>query len=540
MNSSQKQATVLIAQSINSCRNARYSAIGSILFAAIVQLLIDTSVQNASSVFIVTITCLITFYIIFRASVIRVAPLPVFVILGFNVATLSGALVFQSLYLTPIVFNLQVPIFTFAACAFFQISLLIALGIFLYSSTCRGISKKVNEGLLKPLGIMAAPSQGQLWLIGLTGCLAIYWVTTKSNEGGVEFGDVGGKFLIGIRYLAYAPFLIPVLNNAFAQVKNSYNTKINTGWLLILYFLGLVILGILRNSRGTFAMGIANLGIAALLLYLLGQLTISKQILHRFLVVIALTVFVSPVLSDLAITMVVVRGERSSITNWELLSRTVETFQDKQALKNYRSITSIVVDGQYTEKYIDNVFLSRFVQTKFFDNTLSYDEVISGKHAGALWGNALDRILSLLPTPVLKLFAIDLDKSDLAFSTGDFLYALQTGENSLGGYRTGSPLGHGLGLMGPTLFVAVIPLFILNFMALNSLTLMNKGIVSLSPLILLQVFSYMFLFAKDSLLDGVTMLLRGLPQQIFIYCLIFYCTRWILSFNPLKLIYQYR
>jgi hypothetical protein len=238
--------------------------------------------------------------------------------------------------------------------------------------------------------------------------------------------------------------------------------------------------------------------------------------------------------------MVMVRGKRSTISNTELVLHTFEAFQDKKSLEDYRSsMVNLVGAGNYNETYLANPFLARFVVTKFFDNTILLEDVRMGKYAADIWKITLDKIAALLPTPLLKLIGVNLDKKDVEFSIGDALYFMQYG-SGLGGYRVGSSIGHGLGLMGPFIYIVVIPLYITIFIALNSLTSFTRGMVSISPIILLQIMSIYSLACGDSLLVPIGMLLRTLPQNILLYWIIFHATRWLSGFNQRRIFFQYR
>lgn len=517
-------------QSARTCRRLRRIAFGGLLICVLGQLLIDASARNLVCVFIAVITSAITFHFVIRGSVFRALPLPALIVLGFNVSTMSGALIAQTASLRPLAFNLQVPEITFSLCALFQLSLLVALFTFLSSSMLRSASRTVTRRVLKPMGIMQAPTPGQLWIMGFIGSAAMAWTASQGYSGQIQYGDAGSKFVAGLSYLAFAPFLLPILEKAFPSERASSRGKISS-WPLIGYLALLVLIAIIRNSRGAFAMGVANLGMAALVLILAGQLRVTQKLRRRLAIGAVIMLIAAPLLSDLAIAMVVVRGERTEVSSSELVRRTLSAFNDKQALKDYRQAAAVVTgSGEYEENYLANPFVARFVQTKFFDNSLSYEDVRTGRHASDLWNVTLDKIIAYLPTPALSFLGIDINKENLRFSVGDALYNANSGAG-LGGYRTGSPIGHGMGLMGFFTFIVAIPLFLLAFMALQSLTTSVGSLVVISPVILLQLMSVYGLAVGDSLLDPIGLMLRGLPQNILIYWMAFHGTRWIGVFS---------
>jgi hypothetical protein len=73
--------------------------------------------------------------------------------------------------------------------------------------------------------------------------------------------------------------------------------------------------------------------------------------------------------------MVVVRGERTEVAGTKLVTLTLAAFNDKPALEQYRKAAKIITGGgDYDENYLANPFVARFVNIKFFDNTLSYKD----------------------------------------------------------------------------------------------------------------------------------------------------------------------
>jgi len=513
-------------QAVRTCRTARRLALWSVLLCAVGQLLIDARGTNVVSVLVVATMSAVTFHFVIRGEVFRALPLPALIVLGFNVSTLSGALIAQTLSLRSLVYNLQVPQLTFALCALFQISLLVALFVLFSSSSLRATSRTINRRVFARMGIMQAPSPLQLWLIGFVGAGAMLWSASDAYVTVTQYGDVGAKFLNGLGYLAFAPFVVPILDKVFPTSQASSTAKASK-WLLLGYFVLLVFIAMIRNSRGTFMMGIANLGMAAFLLMLLGQLSVTARLRRGLVVGAAVVLLLAPIMADLAIAMVVVRGERTEVSGTKLVTLTLAAFNDKPALEQYRKAAKIITGGgDYDENYLANPFVARFVNTKFFDNTLSYKDVRAGTHASKLWDVTFDKIGAILPTPVVRGLGINIKKENLQFSMGDALYNAQAG-SGLGGYKTGSLMGHGMGLMGVGVFIAAVPLFLLTFMAVQSLTLTVGAIVVISPVILLQLMSVYGLATGDSLLDPIGMMLRTLPQNILIYWLVFQGTRWV-------------
>lgn len=514
-------------QAVSACRHIRSLTLCILVFCSLIQLLIEPTLTNIISTFLVLFASIATFYFIIRANIFRKAPLPTLCVLSFNFCTMSGALIAQTLDWRPLSFNLQVPEITFAACTLFQISLLVTLYLFIAFPALNTISRTINSRLLKPMGLMSSPSHSQLWLMGILGAGVMFWTSTVMYSGtGIQYGDVIGKFLFGLTFLAYAPFLIPILP-VFSPNDRYTNLTISNKLYLIIYFFILLVIAIARNSRGAFAMGFANLGLALLLAVLLGQVKLTKKIYQRILVSLAILLILAPVFTNLAIAMVVVRSERGSIPATELISRTFWTAMDHQALENYRqSFKDRANSGDYEEYYLDNPFLARLINTKFADNCLALKGVRAGRYSGYLWDITLKKIMALLPTPVLKLLGSSLNKKDINFSMGSAMYYAEYGIFP-GPFAEGNLIAHGIGLIGPYFFVMVIPLLLIVFIVLQALTSTVNGFIIIAPVILLQFMQVYYLTVNDSLLVPIAFILRDLPQDIFIYWLVFNITRYL-------------
>jgi hypothetical protein len=507
------------------CGSARRWILAILVLCAGIQLLLDAGVDNVSCVAITVIVSTATFHLLLKGATFRAAPLPALVVLSFNVATMSGALVTQTLVLRPLVFNLRVPEITFGSSAAFQCTLVAALMLATRTRLLKATGARLSGGILKRLGLMEAPAPGQLWLMGLVGVVALIVSIRAAANGPISYGNVSAKVTLSLTYLAFAPYLIPILHS-FGLTRKGSSSSAVTYWPLLPYTAVIVLTAVAQNSRGTFATGVANLILAVGMAALLGQFHASARTKRWIAAGIVAAVLTSPFLSDLATAMVIVRGTRSTVSPISLVADTWRAFLDKDALAEYRRAGNVFYGHEnYEENYAANPFVGRFIQTKFLDNTLSYEDVRSGRQADQVWTVTAEKLAALLPTPLLNKVG-SLDKSLLEFSMGDYLFYLQYGFG-LGQFKVGSSIGHGFALVGPFVFLFAIPLFVLAFICLEALTARIGDVVVISPVILLQLMTVYYLACGDSLLDPLLLVLRGLPQTMFIYIVTFQITRWI-------------
>ena len=490
-----------------------------LLFSVIIQMLFF-DIINTISALLVAFISYFTFSIIFRSNVFPKALFASFIVISFNISILSGPLVFQTLFLTPIINNLQVPLRVFFFSSLFQISLLIALLLYTNSSFLFFSSKKINSSLRR-IGVMKVPSKVHLWIMGSIGLSITFYYAVLNATGGAEYGDVGNKFLFGLKFLTYAPFLI-LFRNQMSEKK--YQLKKIDFILLSIYFTALLIGSIALNSRGTFAEAILIVVILTVLFILIKQISIQK-IKKRLIIIVLFMGFLQPVLSDLAIAMVLARSDRGKVSSTELVIKTIEIYQNKQRIEDRiikdRLNKVTLSSNNYNEYYIDSTFLSRFLNIKFFDNMFALESTMNGKNSEQILDITNQKILSTLPTPILKMFGININKGELSFSMGDYMLYID-GKTFLGGFKVGSSAAHIFAIFGWFSYMIVIIVFLVLFTLIESLTVKKDGIVKVSPILMLMILPLYYIASGDSFVNIIAFILRTLPQNIFIYLIIFY------------------
>lgn len=498
------------------CRRLRVVAYILLGICSVAQCVIDSDPKNLVAVALILAASWLTFATVVRASVVRRVPVPAFIVLGYNISYLSGALFFKTIQGDSLVELLKVPFITFPAAAAFQVSLLFAL-VAVNTKALIAVGQSLGSALSKPLGLFKFPSVAQLWIMGLIGSVTVFLVRFN-NYNVIEEGDASQKALLGVSFLAFVPYLIPLLQRQRQMLAGNVNEPIGA-WLFVPYTMLILLEAIIFNTRAVFVQGFANLVFAFVLFLLLGQIVVAKQLRRRLTILVMVLAVLMPALSDLALAMVVVRSDRSDISSTELLKATLKVYGDKQALEKMRKELQAfdsVSTGTYDEKYFDNPFLNRFITIKYADNMLSLRKATSGDYSSRMWGLTFDKLTLLLPDPALKALGVDIVKKDYEYSVGDALWFAENG-TGLGGYRVGSPIAHGLAIMGVGTFLFVIPLFVVFFIVMQSLTANVRGIIVVSPVVLMSMMTLYQIACGDSLISPVGMILRELPQSILIY-----------------------
>jgi hypothetical protein len=496
-----------------------------ITLSGIIQALIEFNVVHYWCVLLATVSSVATTAYVLDINRFRAHPMSMIVVLGYNVSALSGALLVQTATLRSLTYNLQVPLATFSALTAVQFLVLGLHWGYVRSGVLQAIRRRLTYRSLAPLGFFDPPSNGQLWFMGFVGCAAL-WTTDVSLRDQVEFGDVTLKFIQGLAPFTIAPFLIPLARYVFADGARRVQ------WSAIgAYFVFLVFIGIARNSRTTFASGMLTIGLIYLTCVLSERIILSPKKLVWALVILLGSVPILSALSNIATAMVIARDQRSVSTPLELVSLTIDAYLDSNALKYRRWEESIVTVGLYNEVYVSNPMLARFVYTKFVDLNIAEVLALGSSDIDKARELFLKRVLAILPTPVLNVVAPNLDKKDLAFSSGDFYSAVMYGV-PLGGYRTGSSIADGLAITNVFYFLLLAVIVLINFIFFDSLTKFKGGWPIYSGVALLNIWVvFTNGVVSESVAQQVGSVVRGFPEMLVVYGLMFQVSRLALVFR---------
>lgn len=446
-----------------------------------------------------------------------------FLLLGFVITQYAFPLIFTLLEGKPVTYNLKIPYAVLIHSILALVTLVIAHLV--YKNWRKTSENKIffkTQHFLYKIQLFSAPTNRQLWLMGAIGVVGLainglfFGVDSSVNNGNNPIK----KIIDGFNIFMYAPLFI-LSNPLFTLNKRKINLEITK---IILYLFLLLIIGMLLNSRGAFMQGISAIGLAFFLGLLIGKL--DYRIFKIKYILIGGFIFwvITGPLSDIGTAMVVVRGQRTEISSFELLEKTLTVSQDKEAIYRYKKLALSKIKGVWDETYFDNIFLSRFCNLKYNDSNLIQGLKINEKDT-RMFDYSIDSFLSTFPTPVLNLFNIDVDKNKVnSGSVGDYLFFCSGGENAIGGFRTGHFAGTGMAAFRwwylLVLGIGMIPLFFLIDLFSYKVVISLVGLISIT-----KIFTFLGTStASESVVSIYNYILRGWIQSIVLYYLIFKVT----------------
>jgi hypothetical protein len=242
-------------------------------------------------------------------------------------------------------------------------------------------------------------------------------------------------------------------------------------------------------------------------------------------------------LADLRTAMVLVRGEKTEIPAETLLLRTLEAYDDKEAIRQRRAddIEDLVIDPDWDERYLDNVFTARFANVKFNDLSLERAEML-GEYDADMMDFAYNYFIGALPDPFIKFFNFDVDKEvAYSISMGDFIYLNAGGYGTPEGFRVGHFAGTGMATFGwwylLLLGVGMVPCFFLfdkfqqKKKTINFATGTDSSQINFSFCGMLSLNSVFQFLPNESVTQLGTFIIRGWIQLALLYFAIFHVTR---------------
>lgn len=474
----------------------------------------------------------------FKRELLRAYPISTAMMLGFTTYYFLLPPLATLIEAKPLTNNLLHPILIFIhalLCLFF---LWLAHKVYRSSNFFQSARRVISEKIYRPLGFFNVPNNEHLFAIGIVGLLAMATQVFFADIVQAEAMGAGNKFVQALFPLGYVPYCIVVV----AIMGEARPLERRWFLALVIYTGVLFILSMSRNSRSALFMGVASIVIVYAYGIAIGVYS-SRILRTRNILIGCLGIWlVSGPLADIAVSMQVVREQRVNISPVQLISETLSTFGNKEAINDYRMMEAISI-GDWDETYVDNPFMSRLANLKFADNSLDLAAMFDKGTSEALRDLEWQKVLAVLPRPLLEFFSLDVDKDMVSSASGgDIMLFVATGSPYvLGGFRTGSLFGSGYGLFGWFYIPVLAALALLTFVLADAQTSrqmkpksMASSNIAMSPMAIAAFFPLFFYFTSaasgvESMAALSQFILRGWIQVLLIYVIVYWGTYLLLK-----------
>lgn len=406
-------------------------------------------------------------------------------------------------------------------------------GFFVVASFAFKSSMSVSKrnGILQKMwnrfGFYSNQSTFVLWSLGTIGLSARLY-TMSLGFGSIEMGDSLNKLLQGLAYLQYVP-LCMFFPKLFGMRTPSRTSKI----ILIAYIIALIIVGIASNGRKNMIYTFVSIGTLFVLNFIHSGRKLSQVFRPLHLVVICVGFyFIMGFFSNMSQSQLQTRSIRSKTTISEQLDATMNAFSERNETKD-RSVNSRDEElhnyrSGWTEHYVSNDFFGRYCNMRISDELIYYYNRSGSTLQPALWADFGNRIISLLPTPVLRFLGSNYDKTQGLYSRGDLVYSMSTGRDGYGGYRVTAHVGDGLLTFGwwywPIQFLILFTLF--NFLV--SFAYFTNNGVRYSILGTVTIFDFLNIIVNaNGCSKDLQYMLRTYWQNIILFLIVLAICRFV-------------
>ena len=329
------------------------------------------------------------------------------------------------------------------------------------------------------------------------------------------------KFLDGFEMLLWAPFILIV--PPYSKLANAKWIK----WFLIVLYIVLAGISLASNSRMGMVAPVAVIASVWIVALLLGKISITMKMLQKAFLLGIAGLFILGIFVDLSYAILVSRESRGERSVGEQFQKTIQAFNDKEALENYKLKNAEYFsdkggsDEVWLEAYVSNPFLQRFIQIKFDDNCFYRVNTFDLNEKALLKDAMIDKVLVLLPTPLLELLDIKLDKIAVnSYSMGDLIDYIYGG-GTLGHFVVGSLPAHAYAVFGWWYPVVMMAIYTIIFIIFNGLLSVidrdGKDKQLTSTLGLVLPFSMFFIIAYESVSTALSIIVRGAWQILLVY-----------------------
>lgn len=422
--------------------------------------------------------------------------------------------------LRPVSYGMETPVKTFVSETLFFLLFTVIYYICAYGA----IIRRGPVGFYKYIGLYKYGSEHSIWLLGIVGLIVriisysnnAFYHTSLSNT---------------IQDLTYAPVVLffPFFFDKSPEKPVNFKRPVIWAYLIIL-----TIVGLGSNSRFEILSPFILIAVFYFIYLVKEDINLKsilspKKIIYG-LVSVLLLLGLMQIISD---AMLAVRNNKLEYSFSQLVRLTVQNAIDSVGAKQEeveQNMEAQPYSVQWTEEYIDNFALNRYGNIRVSDEIYYYSKDFSDEDRAELRESLKIRLLCLLPTPIMRLLGIEIDKSDYNYSSATYLYykAGYCDYDYLFTHRViTSYLPDGLAIFGGYYLIIQSLLFLITFWFMRGLAYYDssgKFVYSLFGLISMNTYHYIGVNA-NGVFGSLGFLLRNMWESIIVFLVINFIVR---------------
>jgi len=375
---------------------------------------------------------------------------------------------------------------------------------------------------LKKIGYFTVISDRGIWMLGFIGVGARLYLLANQYTG-VPIIAAGTVKNILLPFLL-APFCL-LFKNLYCEIDSS-KSYIGIGIYSIVVF----VLGIMTNSRNAIVSIAMVVVLMAFLSFAICKPIMLKKIasmsMKRFVTIIVIAIVIVSVFTALSEAMLATRKIRADVDNVELLSQTIDAIgsDEDNRLDQYENpLKNNVIDNAKNtdDVYVSSSFFNRICNYVVVDQTIFYANRIGYNSEYFRNKEFIEKMIVILPDPILRILGFQLDKEDYAYSSMDFLVSLSFHNENRRSFLVGGDVGLGLAMFGYCFLIVEFLVYCVVFIYLDNLFTMVNNRVYIPIITLIGLYGFFYTFMAGNGIHGrFFMYLWAIPTGVFLKSII--------------------
>jgi hypothetical protein len=492
-----------------------------LILCSLIQLILLKNYENIFSILFLFLSNLLILNYCLKKENIFNYPVSIFSIIFLNIYANGGTLFFKSVLFEDLTINLHQPNYTFFLLLVFNAVILITHFFYTKIKFLDRVKLKINnlyrfikinnenKVMIKDFFILLGIST--VFFASLSFTFFGNFIYFQKQTGPNFLGDI----INGINIFYISGFVV-----LYSKKFYNFSFSRKDSFLIFLSGISIFYLSLGLNSRSAFF----DLAFVGLLIYafyfFIGYYEIKVLRLNKIFIVFIFLFFSTSLVDRFSETYIESREIRDKTNPVQNVKNHFSTFLDSKIIKNYDFYTSTNI---FNENYYKVNLLNRINIIKATDNVLYAKKFIGNKQLDNLVDYEKGQIISILPSPLIKLFSQSFDKNNfLNFSMTSKIFI--EADRSFGGSKSN-------GLIYPIVYIyndysfylLFFFILILSFLFLDSFY--NRKDKSFSILLFLLFYTtgggLINAISQGSVSDAFALLFRDLPQSIVIIFILF-------------------
>ena len=444
---------------------------------------------------------------------------------------LGGCLYFKSLTFSLITDKLALPLNTISFLIIFNIIIIITHYFYTKSGILNIITNNISNFFLRNKLMTINDNNFLIFIGSVTIILKIFYydlnttIGSQTNETG-QFSGYVKDIIVGMHYFIFAPFLI-IFSNKLYNINDS---KKYTNFFVI-YIFAIIFISMSINNRSLLFDIVLFILFVSFIFFQQEHTKFNKSLLLKLVIILIFFFPLTNFLDVVSKSYLLERSfynQQSPIVNFKKTLSRIYNYNDTKI-----EINNLFKEIEYfqSEEYYDNSILNRFNILLVNDNINYVFQNISSRKINEIKQLEINKIISILPQPVINLFDKNFNKRDyLRVSMGSYIYKSYD-PGAIGILSIGSlpfSMIHYFKLLWP---IYLFFLSILIFVFFDSFYYKKNKF--LSPIIIFLFYttagSILNIFTSTDISKLISNVVRLTPQTVILYFILYKCYHFLFN-----------